>query len=72
MPCYPLILQETELLKTAEPIELSSSKRIRYILVLAHGYQGSPDDLLLLANGFKKKFKKTKYLILKSYRSRMG
>ena len=47
-------------------------KKVRYILILGHGYQGSPDDLTIFANGFKKKHKKTKYLILKSYRDKMN
>ena len=40
-------------------------------MILAHGYQGCPDDLCMLANGFKRKYKKTKYHTLKSYCNRM-
>lgn len=39
---------------------------------MAHGYQGSPEDLSMLANGFKKKYKKTKYVILNSFKNKMG
>ena len=48
------------------------NKKIKYILVLGHGYQGSADDMIMFANGFKKKYKKTKYLILKSYQNKMN
>jgi hypothetical protein len=44
---------------------------VRYIFLLAHGYQGCSQDLIYIANGLKRKYKKSKYLILKSYQSLM-
>ena len=38
---------------------------------MAHGYHGSANDFILLTNFIKYKFKKCKYLILKSYHDKM-
>jgi triacylglycerol esterase/lipase EstA (alpha/beta hydrolase family) len=80
LPVYPVIVHETQKYAASNSTidasdtssEQSVAHKIRYILVLAHGYQGAPEDLALFANGFKKRYKKSKYLILKSYRNKMG
>jgi hypothetical protein len=43
----------------------------KFIFIFAHGYQGTPDDLYFLANGIKRIYKKSKFLILKSYKHKM-
>lgn len=64
-----------EKLKNIEKIAGLNDKehktKSRYIFLLAHGYQGCSDDLIYIANGLKKKYRRSKYLILKSFQGMM-
>lgn len=70
LPPFPIIIHEIERRKAAIAANVPSNK-LRYIFILGHGYQGCTEDLQFIANALKRKFKKSKYLILKSYQSKM-
>ncbi len=47
-------------------------EKYKMLFILAHGFQGDPDDLCNFVDILKKRYKRAKFLIIKSYKDKMN